>query len=77
MEGVNLFRWDRATPCLGPHRGCYLRRILGGDHYNQHYGGKETSTSSEPEPPLPPGEGEAGHASTRQPARVVIEIPTR
>ena len=42
MEGVNLFRWDRATPCLSPHRGCYLRCILGGDHYNQHYGGKET-----------------------------------
>lgn len=47
MEGVNLFRWDRATPCHGPHRGCYLRRILGGNHYNQHYGGKETERLSE------------------------------
>ncbi len=53
MEGVNLFRWDRATPCLGPHRGCYLRRILGGNHYNQHYGAEGPS----PPAPLPRGEG--------------------
>lgn len=38
MEGVNLFRGVWGTPYLDPHRGCYLRRILGGNHYNPHYG---------------------------------------
>ncbi len=72
MEGVNLFRWGpEATPCLGPHRGCYLRRILGGNCYDAHYGSNSpppasgTHSSSLGAPPSwrPQGRLEAGAPS--------------
>jgi uncharacterized membrane protein len=38
MEGVNLLPLGPGYACRDPHRGCYLRRILEGYPYNQHYG---------------------------------------
>ncbi len=37
MEGVNLVGGSGYAR-LDPHRGCYLRPILEGNPYNQHYG---------------------------------------
>jgi hypothetical protein len=38
MEGVNLLPLGPGYARLDPHRGCYLRRILEGYPYDQHYG---------------------------------------
>jgi hypothetical protein len=44
MEGVNLV-WESGYARLDPHHGCYLRHILGGDHYDQHYGRPDVPTN--------------------------------
>lgn len=68
MEGVNLFRGVRGTPYLDPRRGCYLRRILGGNHYNPHYGVERTRSTWRVIL------GGQRHASTRKSVPAVIEI---
>lgn len=44
MEGVNLSRWGSGYARLDPHRGCYLGPILGGNPYDQHYGGDKVES---------------------------------
>lgn len=44
MEGVNLV-WGPGYARLDPHHGCYLRHILRGNPYIQHYGRRSSASA--------------------------------